>query len=375
MELEILGKQIDLRTNAPVIYAQCSIDDYLKIVGDKFFDFSIQRKREKFSAYTQMKDDIASGTLLPTITLAVSIEKVDRVIDVCKSGSNEEVRESIFSVSPLNILDGLQRTYILRDLCDSGHRFPPNQTVHLEIRVEPDLRHLIYRIIVLNAGQKPMSMRHQIEILSLSLKDVLEKEIAGLELVPEVDGGRRTKARKFALDRISSAYHAFIIKSPEIEKQNLVAQRLSEESVLHQEISQFGEQFLSFIDFFKKYCLIDDALELCHSEENGNISALSWLGNENTINSFFAAVADFGSDDERRLRINSALDRLIHSINSTKSDSPLGLPSFQKIISGFPSRKTNIGYATRKLILVVFKEFFRDEGRTQLADIWAREAE
>ncbi len=375
VELEILGKQLDLRTHAPVIYAQCSINDYLKVVGDKFFDFSIQRRREKFSAYSQMKEDIVNGTLLPTITLAVSIDKVPFVMEAYRSGSTDAVREALISALPLNILDGLQRTYILRDLFDSGHLFPPNQTVHLEIRAEPDLRHLIYRIIVLNAGQKPMSMRHQIEILSLSLKDVLEREIPGLELVPEVDGGRRTKARKFALDRVSSAYHAFIIKSPEIEKQNLVAQRLSEESILHQEISQFGEQFLEFIDVFKKYCLIDDAVEIFPPDEDGGISALSWLGNENTINAFFAAVADFGSDGERKARIYAALDNLIKSIELENSYAPLGLASFQKIITGFPSRKTNIGYATRKLILVAFKEFFRDEGRTPLAEIWAREAE
>lgn len=375
MELEVLGKQLDLRTQAPVIYAQCSIDNYLKVVGDKFFDFSIQRRKEKFSAYAQMKADIVNGTLLPTITLAVPIDKVAGVVEACRSGNNEVVRNTLLAAAPLNILDGLQRTYIIRDLWDSGHRFPHDQTVHLEIRAEPDLRHLIYRIIVLNAGQKPMSMRHQIEILSLSLKDVLEREIPGLELLPEVDGGRRTKSRKFALDRVSSAYHAFIIKSPEIEKQNLVAQRLSEEAILHQEVSQFGEQFLDFINVFKQYCSIDDAVESFVPDEDGGLSATSWLGNENTINAFFAAVADFGSDVERKRRIEVSLDNLRTSITYAHSDAPLGLSSFQKVISGFPSRKTNIGYATRKLILVVFKEFFRDEGRTPLSDIWAREAE
>lgn len=375
MELAVLGKRLDLRTRAPVIYAQCSINDYLKLVGDKFFEFSIQRRREKFSAYAQMKNDIIGGTLLPTITLAVPIEKVPSVVRAFDEAENDGVRDALLAAAPLNILDGLQRTYILRDLVDSGHYFPDDQTVHLEIRAEPDLRHLIYRIIVLNAGQKPMSMRHQIEILSLSLKEVLEKQIPGLELVPEVDGGRRTKARKFALDRVSSAYHAFIIKSPEIEKQNLVAQRLSEDSVLHQEVSQFGEQFVDFIEVFKQYCLIDDAVEPYLPTEEGGQSATNWLGNENTINAFFAAVADFGSDDDRRRRIGVALENLRGSIVMENSDGPLGLAIFQKIVSGFPSRKTNIGYATRKLILVVFKEFFRDEGKTPLSEIWAREAE
>ena len=218
-------------------------------------------------------------------------------------------------------------------------------------------------------------MRHQIEILSLSLREVLTREIPGLELVPEADAGRRTKARKFALDRISSAYHAFIIKSPEIEKQNLVAQRLSEQSVLEQEMDQFGEQFLRFIEYFTLFCKIDDAVEGLPPEEDGIPSATNWLGGENTINAFFAAVSDFGIDDDRKQRIKIAIERLIAEIGDKKSSSPLGLPAFQAIVSGFPSRKTNIGYATRKLILNVFSEYFRKEGTVSLAEFWAKEAE
>lgn len=375
MDLTIWGFKFDIRTGAPVIYAQCSIVDYLKIVGEQFFQFSIQRRREKFSAYSQMRDDIVAGTLLPTITLAVPISEAAYVREVCESNDLDGIRSALLSKGPLNILDGLQRTHILRDILSSGHVFHEQQTVHLEIRAEPDLRQLIYRIIVLNAGQKPMSMRHQIEILSLSLKDVLEKSIPGLDLVPEVDGGRRTKARKFALDRVAGAYHAYIIRSPEIEKQNLVAQRLSEETVLQQEVSQFGEQFIGFLEFFKLYCRLDDVVEEFQETGSDVQNAMSWLGNENTMNAFFAAVADFGTDESRVNRIKVAVEALISSISEKKSNDGLGLDVFNKITAGFPSRKTNIGYATRKLILVTFKEFFRDEGHTQLAEIWAREAE
>lgn len=375
MNLTIWGFKFDIRTGAPVVYAQCSIVDYLKIVGKQFFDFSIQRRREKFSAYSQMREDIMAGTLLPTITLAVPIGEATYVREVCERNDLEGIRVALLGKGPLNILDGLQRTHILRDLSDSGHVFHPDQTVHLEIRAEPDLRQLIYRIIVLNAGQKPMSMRHQIEILSLSLKGVLEKSIPGLELVPEVDGGRRTKSRKFALDRVAGAYHAYIIRSPEIEKQNLVAQRLSEETVLQQEVSQFGEQFIGFLEFFKIYCRLDDVVEECQEPGPDTQNTLGWLGNENTMNAFFAAVSDFGTDESRLNRIRAAMDVLIASISNKKSNSDLGLEVFNKVVSGFPSRKTNIGYATRKLILVTFKEFFRDEGHTPLSEIWAREAE
>ncbi|BBP61404.1 hypothetical protein [Pseudomonas sp. St316] len=189
MELSVLGTAQDLRTSTPVIYAQCDIPNYISLVGDEFASFSIQRRREKFTAYTRLKADIINGTLLPTITLALPIEISVRAKQAVESGDHGKLKDLLLESAPLNILDGLQRTFILKEILESGHTFPPEQLVHLEIRAEPDLDHLIYRIIVLNAGQKPMSMRHQIEILSLSLRATLMKEIEGLELVPEVEGG------------------------------------------------------------------------------------------------------------------------------------------------------------------------------------------
>lgn len=374
MDIRILGTAKDLRTETPVIYAQCDISNYLSLVGEDFDSFSIQRRKEKFSAYTRLKADIINGTLLPTITLALPVEASRIAKDAVESGDLGKIKQMLLDYAPLNILDGLQRTFILKEILASGHSFPPEQLVHLEIRAEPDLDHLIYRIIVLNAGQKPMSMRHQIEILSLSLKATLIKEIDRLELVPEVDSGRRTRARRYSLDRVSGGYHAYLLKSPEVDKQNVVAQRLSEQAVLQQDIEQFGIQFADFVDFFKLYCEIDDVVENTEAFNNGP-SATNWLGSENTLNAFFAAVADFGSTQERQDRIKSALARLASSITTSNSEEVLGLDLYQQIIAGFPSRKTNIGYATRKLIFVSLKEFFRDEGETPLRDIWEREAE
>ncbi|VVM60149.1 hypothetical protein PS683_01249 [Pseudomonas fluorescens] len=374
MDVKILGTAKDLRTQTPVIYAQCDIPSYLSLVGEEFASFSIQRKREKFTAYTRLKADIVNGTLLPTITLALPIESSALALEVVDSGNLTDIKSIVQDSTPLNILDGLQRTFILREIFESGHVFPPDQLVHLEIRAEPDLDHLIYRIIVLNAGQKPMSMRHQIEILSLSLRKTLINEIERLELVPEVDGGRRTRARRYSLDKVSSGYHAYLLKSPEVDKQNVVAQRLSEQAVLQQDVEQFGVQFIEFVEFFRLYCELDDAVESTQVP-NGSPTATNWLGNENTLNAFFAAVADFGSTPSRKERIKTALRDLTVSIRESGSEETMGLDLFQAIIAGFPSRKTNIGYATRKLIFVTLKEFFRDEGETPLRDIWEREAE
>jgi hypothetical protein len=94
------------------------------------------------------------------------------------------------------------------------------------------------------------------------------------------------------------------------------------------------------------------------------------------MNAFFSAVADFGSNAQRKVRIDGAVQTLITELNNSQPGSdPLGLNLLQRIIEGFPVRKVNVGFATRKLLNVVFKEYFREEGAHPISEIWEREAE
>ena len=378
MPLVLLGSpQLDLRTNTPVIYAQMPVNEYLVLVGDDFDKFSIQRRREKHPAYARMKDDIRQGALLPAITLSVAIERAREIKGIVESGDLVALAEQLVRPGGVNILDGLQRTYILKDLANENFQFMDDQTVHLEIRIEEELDNLIYRIIVLNAGQKPMSMRHQIEVLFSAFRNSLQADIQGLELYVENEAARRTRSRKYALDRIATAYHAFLLKSPEVEKQNVVAQQISEESVLSQDEKTLGEEFLLFRQYLEQYVLLDDQICRVYDGTNINIpTGANWFGSENVMNSFFAAVADFGSNESRKERINSAINILINNLTlAAVGSDPLGLEVFQQIVHGLPVRKVNVGFATRKLLNIGFKEFFRDEGERPLAEIWEREAE
>lgn len=377
MEITLLGEpQTDIRTATPVIYAQMPIPDYLELVGDNFDKFSIQRRREKHPAYSRMKDDIRAGALLPTITLSASLDAAVELKALCQAGSFQTVVERLKVVGGVNILDGLQRTYILVDLRNEGHIFVPNHTVHLEIRIEENLNNLIYRIIVLNAGQKPMSMRHQIEVLFSAFHSTLERNINGLELISENDMTRRTRARKYALDKVATAYHTFLLKSPEVEKQNIVAQQISEESVLAQDEVKLGEDFAVFQRYLEKYAILDD--EICRVYDGTLPTAptgLSWFGNENVMNAFFSAASDFGSTLDRRQRVDTAIEALRAQLaGANAGEDPLGLITLQRIIEGLPIRKVNVGFGTRKLLNAAFKEYFRDEGVSEIAGIWQREA-
>lgn len=99
-----------------------------------------------------------------------------------------------------------------------------------------------------------------------------------------------------------------------------------------------------------------------------------WLGSENVMLSFFSAISQYIGLD-RKDRVNSSLDRLIESADNPDVVDPLGMVNFTKVRSGLNPRKTNIGFATRKLISTGFKEFFREEGAVSLSECWPLSAE
>lgn len=253
----ILGEATDLRTDTRVLYAQMTPDEYLEIVGSDFNNFTIQRRRENHKAYRRMKDDIREGALLPSITLALKPENVSLVLAALGSDDKLEVQRLISIPGSVDILDGLQRTFILSDLKSEGVEFRSGQTLPVEFWLEAKLERLIYRIIVLNAGQKAMSVRHQIELLFMSFRDVIQQRIQDLEIYMEKDETRRRRPRKFQLDIIASAYQAFISDSTEIRRDNLIASRLAENNDLDSSEAELSEQFDSFVRYLRLYASLD----------------------------------------------------------------------------------------------------------------------
>jgi len=373
--LEILGISKDVRTNTHVVYAQLPVTEYLNLVGSEFHEFYIQRKREKHKAYDRMKKDIIDGALLPSITLAIKPEIVPQI--VAHIHDNQILQQRLSVPNQLYILDGLQRTYILNDLKKDGVVFKENQMIHVEFWLEQEIKHLIYRIIVLNAGQKPMTMRHQVELLFLALKNKLETEI-NISIMTERELTRRTGARRYSLDRVACAYHCFMTKSPEVNKENIVAKNLVEGDVLDSSEDELAQVYIDFRSYFDIYAQIDE--EVCRvykgNDEKKIPTGANWFGSENVMSSFFASVAIFGRDEERKGRIVTSLTKLLADLeNASEGDDVLGLEQLHRLIDGFNPRKVNIGHATRKLLTSGFREFFREEGDVSFRDCWVAEVE
>jgi hypothetical protein len=82
----------------------------------------------------------------------------------------------------------------------------------------------------------------------------------------------------------------------------------------------------------------------------------------------YSSIAQF-SNTGRIDRVNTALDKLKFMFEQGDYD-PLGLVSYESFRSEINPKKSNVGTATRKLLVNGFKEFFRDEGETPFAQCW-----
>jgi hypothetical protein len=361
--LKIIGKTKDLRTNTNVLYAEILADEYIELVGKDFDKFEIQRKRVEPKKYSRLKSDFKDGALLPGITLAIEFSQVDKYLPLIANNNFKEIEAKLNNKEGIYILDGLQRTYIINDLIKENNVFKENQKILLEIWFEKEINHLIYRLIVLNSGQKPMSMRHQVELLFMTLKNSLMEDIDGLELCLEKDGQIRSKPKKFAFDRIVNAYYSFLTKSPETDRDNLVVKKLNEDDILSSTETELNENYISFKKYLFKYCELDS--EIFRVYQNNEILSTfkNWLSEENTMKAFFAAVSKFRIDSKREKRMDESLDKLLQTLkNSKANDDILGFTQFNDIKTGIDSKKSNVGVALRKIIMDGFREYFMNEG-------------
>lgn len=172
----------DKRIGADNYMLELTIGDYYSLVEDNLNDNEYQRKRVRnaSSIYSLLKKDLIEGCVMPPIVLAYNgnVQNPDSLF--------EEMKASRFKIK---ILDGLQRSYTIKDIIDeyrSGTlENTPNAKNALDNRIRVEVYTglnkvgILYRMLTLNTGQTQMSTRHQIEIIysdyrnNCAVKDVV----------------------------------------------------------------------------------------------------------------------------------------------------------------------------------------------------------
>jgi hypothetical protein len=204
--MEVLSKLRDGRINADNILIELTIKEYLEL-AEKILsknEFQRQRVGSSKTVYSLLKADLLKGCVIPPIVLASSSDS-EKALDVVKLIENGD----------LLILDGLQRTMTLLDikkeLVANGDKEKLEEIYRGKIRVEiysgVNRLGVLYRMLTLNTGQTPVSLRHQIEILYI---DYINRDISGIHLIREVDDEAPGKSKEYVFRDIVDGFNAYL---------------------------------------------------------------------------------------------------------------------------------------------------------------------
>lgn len=212
--MEVLNKIFDKRIKALNVLLEMTVMEYNDISHEIIRKNEFQRRRVKSSStvYSLLKSDLLQGCVIPPIVLALSKFKTDSIEDE----KNEEIVKHILdNKENLVILDGLQRTYTIRDLVhelnENGDKDALEKLLKYKLRIEAyigiDKLGILYRMLTLNTGQTPMSIRHQIEIL---YSDYLVENLGEVKFITEADDSRPIKFGEYKFKDIVEGFNSYL---------------------------------------------------------------------------------------------------------------------------------------------------------------------
>lgn len=201
----------DTRIGSNNYLVELTIREYIGIAKDIIHKNEFQRKKVRSSktVYSLLKADLKRGCILPPIVLALTI-------DIADTSDEREFSAQIHNNKEhLVILDGLQRTNSILDMIKELESNQDEQTlnaildhnIRAEFYVGINRLGVLYRMLTLNTGQTPMSLRQQIEMLYLDYANV---PIDGITLNRESEGRPITGLHEYSFREIVEGFNSYI---------------------------------------------------------------------------------------------------------------------------------------------------------------------
>jgi hypothetical protein len=376
--MKIIDLTLDERINGYCVTITCSYEWYLAATAGAEANLNIQRGIIKDSkAYQTLRADLRRGCILPPLVLAVS--GIPFPAALSKTALNDPVlREEIITEleAKMNlprppdtyIIDGLQRTNALRQTRDDLANLVEEKTkfldrpLRIEIWLNIPFSAVAYRMLLLNAGQKPMSIKHQVEILSMKLAEDL-RPIPGLEILMSLSAQRRVRAGQFTLAKLSQSFQAWLQGTPSIDVRNTVMEQLLAESAIETLGTSLSganadDDFKSLIGWMVE---MDNAIWATESQ---------FFGNETVLLGLSAAVGAAQRNDKLRDRMKRSLNTLKAAVTGGNTE-VLAVQRFNDLRQGEDVRKVNVGQFTRDMVYRAFQEYFLADGSKTMEECWA----
>jgi hypothetical protein len=309
-------KVIDGHVVAATVTYREALDNFLPLI--KRLD--VQRGVLSGRFYARLDSDIVKGCVMPPITVAL-------VHAFLKKPSKGELDAFISGeISNGFVLDGIQRISAL-SRASSAPEFDDGRTLHVNFIMTSSRDKLLYRMITLNNGQRPMSARHQIEVLSDVFFDF---DSVVLKLVSEQGGGRARGSEAFIKADFVKGYMAYLSDSIGIDNQKIIEEKMDElvaSKIMESDVTTRRVEFADVVDLVVKMSDVE--------------YLRNWIRVQNNFIGFCAGIKSN-----------------IHIVRSTPLDLLTScLQTLERVIDNINVSKVKLGKVRREVVVNYFNKF------------------
>lgn len=370
--MKALALTQDSRINASNFLLELTIDEYLSLAEKALERNEYQRRRVKSasSVYALLKEDLQKGCIMPPIVLGLPSSKKESVTltNIC-----DTIKEK---AADLLILDGLQRTYTIIDLrAELSSKKDENnlnklllQPLRIEVYVGINRIGILYRMLTLNTGQTPMSLRQQIEMLYI---DFAKIPIDGVKVIKESDDDAPQKLGEYTFRSIIEGFNAYLERNElPLDRFDLLEniRSLEKLSIENQDAALFEDFVRVYDNFVKHFSQITNSKEF--TSEDLDIAGQVFGKDARRIFTKSQAITGFGSaigklKDRDVISGFGDIAKAIPKLDS-RGTAEEALQELLKTLEKIRLTSKKIGNSQRLYFHFFFRELFNPEGDSHL---------
>lgn len=365
--MKVVSELYDSRINSQNLLVELSIKEYLDFAREIIHknDFQRRRVRSSKTIYSLLQADLRKGCIIPPIVLALTtdaknLDSIDRFSEFLL-----ENRDHVM------ILDGLQRTYTIIDLVDelkaledkSEFDSVVGNKIRAEFYIGLNRIGILYRMLTLNTGQTPMSLRQQIEILYL---DYISTSIDNIDLVREIDEQHAMQSNQYNFRDIIEGFNSYLERNEfPIERADILdnIQGLEKLAKENAQTDLFESYLRAWHGFVTKITELCDTHEISqeflheHGESPFGKNAQQIFKKAQAVSGFGAAIGhliDFGLIEN--------FESVMDAANRISVNTPINfLDGINRNMDWIRSNTKKIGNAQRSYFQYFFREIFNHE--------------
>lgn len=285
-----------------------------------------QRNPLRKSFYNRLENDLVNGCIMPFLTIAIKKD----VDNSEKPFYSDDTQANFLNLlQNAFVLDGIQRLNTLKR-ASLMPNFDTTRPIFFNILVCSSMDRLLYRMVTLNNGQKPMTARHQIEVLANNIFDFDNLPIISVTEKQIKAGKKRAEESTMNKENLIKAYIAYISGSVNIDNQKIIESKMDElitDQIMDSNITQRDSQYHDIINYVSS-CMEDDYLKNWFKTPNNFIGFSAAMSNK------FDVVRDISREE------------LVDSI-----------ALFENAFSSIDVSKIKLGLARRRMVKYFFENF------------------